>query len=222
VGVRGEASRRRLVEAGLDARRVFVAPNVFEPGPFEPDPSAAPEHDLVFVGDLVPVKRLDWLLEAAAAAGLSLTIVGDGPERARLERRAREPGLAGRTRFLGRLASAEVAAVLQRSRVFAMTSRYEGLPMALVEAFCCGVPAVVPAVGDVTAYAEDGENALVVRDPSSASFAAAFRRVAGDPGLYARLAKGALATRERILRESSLEASAAAWRGALAGLPRRA
>jgi glycosyltransferase involved in cell wall biosynthesis len=147
-----------------------------------------------------------------------VTLVGDGPERGSLQAQAGRLGLAPRVRFLGQRAPVEVAALLQRSRAFVLTSRYEGLPMALLEAFCCGVPAVVPEVGDVAELAEDGRNALLVRDPSVAGFAEAFERLLGDDRLHARLASGALRTRERILRESSVEASAAVWRAALAGL----
>jgi len=223
VGVRGEASRRRLVASGLRADRVFVPPNAFEAGPFEPRAAAGLEHELVFVGDLVEVKRLDWLLEAVASVrrtrpGLRLALVGDGPLRAGLVARAQQPDLRGSVSFLGALPAEGVARALQGSRALVLTSRYEGLPMSLLEAFCCGVPAIVPDVGDVTSVARDGDNALVLAQPTLASYAAAIERLLGDDGLRAKLAAGALRTREQVLRESSLEAGATAWRAALRGL----
>jgi glycosyltransferase involved in cell wall biosynthesis len=223
VGVRGEGSRQRLVAGGLRADRVFVPPNAFEASPFEPRPHAGLEHELVFVGDLVEVKRLDWLLEAVAAArrtrpGLRLALVGDGPLRQALAARAEQPDLRGAVSFLGALPAEGVARALRASRALVLTSRYEGLPMSMLEAFCCGVPAIVPDVGDVTSVARDGENALVLGAPGVAAYAAAIERLLGDDELRARLAEGALRTRERVLGESSLEAGAAAWRAALRGL----
>lgn len=222
VGVRGEGSRRRLIASGLRAERVFAPPNTFEAGPFEPL-DASLEHELVFVGDLVEVKRLDWLLEAVAAArrtrpGLRLALVGDGPLRGSLAARAEQPDLRGAVAFLGALPSERVARALRASRALVLTSRYEGLPMSMLEAFCCGVPAIVPDVGDVASVARDGENALVLSAPSIAAYAAAIERLLGDEALRARLAAGALRTREAVLRESSLEAGATSWRTALRGL----
>jgi glycosyltransferase involved in cell wall biosynthesis len=87
--------------------------------------------------------------------------------------------------------------------------------MAMIEAMCCGVPPVVPDVGDVRQVARDGENALVVTVPSPQAYADAIDRLLGDAELHARLRAGCLAVRETFAREYSLAAARAAWSRAL-------
>jgi glycosyltransferase involved in cell wall biosynthesis len=110
-----------------------------------------------------------------------------------------------------------MASWLRRARLFVMTSRMEGLPMAMIEALTCGVPVVVPDVGDVTTVAKHGENAWVVRDQTPEAYAEAIVTLLSDEPRRARLAEGALALRERFAAEYSLEAAQRAWRRALFG-----
>jgi glycosyltransferase involved in cell wall biosynthesis len=220
VGARGAASAARLAEGlGLPRERLFVPPNLFERGPFTPDPGVTKDLDAVFLGGLHPVKRLGLLLEAAALLarerpGFRLALVGDGPERGRLERRAAELGLTKSVAFAGGVSARDAAAWLRRARLLVLTSRYEGLPMALAEAFCCAVPAVVPDVGDVTALARHGENALVLPEATPQGVAEALLRLLRDEAQRARLAAQAERDGERFAAESSLEHGVRAWRGA--------
>jgi glycosyltransferase involved in cell wall biosynthesis len=105
--------------------------------------------DLIFVGRLLPHKQVHLILEALAILRrqnpeTTLWIVGDGPQKDRLARRAAELGLAANVHFLGFLASAEaVYARLKASRVLVLPSRREGFGLAVIEAWACGIPAVV-------------------------------------------------------------------------------
>jgi glycosyltransferase involved in cell wall biosynthesis len=128
--------------------------------------------DLVFVGRLVPVKRVDVLLEAAARVarerpGLRVAIVGDGPLRGDLERQAADLGLAGNLSFLGH--RDDVAKWLARARVFVLTSDSEGLALSVMEASMAGLPCVVSDVGDLADLVVDGRNGWRVprRDPEA-------------------------------------------------------
>src|SRR5205823_7347723 len=76
-----------------------------------------------------------------------LTIVGDGPERERLERQARRLGVASQVEFLGACAPVRVAEVLPRSSVFALPSRREAFGIAVLEARAAGLPIVAYASG---------------------------------------------------------------------------
>jgi glycosyltransferase involved in cell wall biosynthesis len=223
VGVRGENSRRRLIAAGLRPERVFDPPNVYDPPRCEAGASsaAAESLDVVYVGALVPVKRVDRLLHALAEVrrqrpGLSAVLVGEGIERARLETLSDRLGLTDVVRFAGWCAPEDVPGWLSRARLFVMTSEFEGLPMAMVEALSCGVPVIVPDVGDVTMVARDGENAWVVPSREAPAFAEAILTLLQDEPRRQRLAAGARLTRERFMRDYSLEAAMRAWRGILA------
>jgi glycosyltransferase involved in cell wall biosynthesis len=221
VGVRGLNSLRRLVAGGLPAELIFIPPNVYDASPFRPDPAVAKDVDVVFVGGLEKVKRLDVLLAALALVRqrrpeLRAAIIGDGERGESLRARAQGLGLADHVRFLGALAPAEIALWLNRSRLFVMTSEREGLPMAMIEALSCGVPVVITDIGDVTTVARHGENAWIVPRHDAAAFSEAVLALLGDEARRLSLAEGALASRARFESEYSLDAACAAWRGALA------
>jgi glycosyltransferase involved in cell wall biosynthesis len=222
VGVRGTRSRERLIAAGFDPLRVFEPPNVHDLSRYEPQPPGSADLDVLFVGALVAVKQVDLLLRALALVqarrpGLRAAIVGEGELRPSLEGLAARLGLAGSVEFAGARLHEDVAAWLRRARVFVMTSEMEGLPMAMIEALSCGVPVVVPDVGDVATVAKDGENAWLVREPSPQAYAEAITTLLADEPRRARLGQGALRSRGRFAAEYSLEAAQAAWRRALFG-----
>ena len=104
--------------------------------------------DLLFAGRLIQSKGVHLLIEALALLreampGVRCRIVGDGPERARLETRVHELGLGGNMLFSGFLDShAAVVAAMKASRVFVLPSSREGFGIVVVEAAACGVPCV--------------------------------------------------------------------------------
>ena len=168
--------------------RVHTIGGAIDPARFRPG-DAAPDFDVVFVGRLVPIKRVDRLIGAIALAaetlpGLRAAIVGDGPLRDRLEHLAQERGIRERITFAGR--SGDVAAWLRRSRVFVLTSASEGLALSLMEALMCHLPAVVPDVGDLRDLVEDGVNGFLIDPPSDRAFADAIVQVLAEPARYSR------------------------------------
>jgi glycosyltransferase involved in cell wall biosynthesis len=222
VGVRGAHSARLLEAHGIPAGRIFSPPNLYDPDAYAPDPKAIKDIDVLFVGNLVAVKRLDRLLQATALLGerrpgLRVCLVGDGVLRRELEEQARRLGLAGRVRFEGARPFEEVVGWLRRARLLVMTSQMEGLPQAMIEAMSCGVPVVISATGDVTTLARHGENAWIVPEPTAEAFAAAIDALLGDAALYGRLVEGCLAMRERFRRDFGMEAAIAEWRKAFGG-----
>jgi glycosyltransferase involved in cell wall biosynthesis len=219
VGVRGENSARILEAHGVPAAKIFSPPNLYDPDAYSPDPAVAKDIDVLFVGNLVAVKRLDRLLHAVALLGerrpgLRVSVVGDGVLRRELEDQAAGLGLGGLVRFEGARPFEEVVGWLRRARLVVMTSEMEGLPQAMIEAMSCGVPVVITETGDVTTLARHGENAWVVPEPTPAAFAEAIDRLLGDPALHRRLVDGCLAMREQFRREYGLAAAVAEWRKA--------
>ncbi len=174
--------------------------------------------DVIFVGRLVPIKRIDLLLRALAIVkakipGLRAVIVGDGPLREELETLAAALGLEGAVEFAG--AQPDVASYLRGAKVFVLTSKTEGLSLALMEAMMAGLPAVVSDVGDLGDLVRNGSTGSLVADQTPETFAEAIAALLGDPGLRGRLAAGAraaMAGREtgRVVRQ--WDAIFDAWR----------
>ena len=139
--------------------------------------------DLIVVARLTEVKRIETFLKAlqhvtTRIPSTSAVVVGDGKCRARLERLARALGVDRHIRFIGHQRS--VNEWLARSKVFVLTSRSEGLSLALMEAMMCGLPAVVSNVGDLADLVEDGVNGYLVDYHSPEAFAVRIAELLAD------------------------------------------
>jgi glycosyltransferase involved in cell wall biosynthesis len=92
---------------------------------------------------------VNGLLEALTEVPeLGLVVVGDGPERPRLERRARELGVSDRVYFAGQRSKKEALSLMAACDLFVLNSAYEGLPHVVLEAMALGLPVVATAVGE--------------------------------------------------------------------------
>lgn len=129
-------ARLRTVPLGVDVR-------VFQPA----DMPKRIRH-LVHVASLVGVKDQITLLRALALLdGVTLDIVGDGPERLNLQGLAGQLEIANRVTFAGSVAHPDLPPYYQRASLNILTSRHEGLGMVILEAAACGTPTVSTAVG---------------------------------------------------------------------------
>jgi len=131
-------------------------------------------------------KGVDVLLRSWGSEPLE--IVGEGPQRAALERLA-PPSV----RFRGALAAEEVPTLLADARALLMPSRSEGLPRVVAEAFAAGVPVIASRVGGLPELVRDGLNGLLVDPDDDDGWRAAVARLADD-GESVRLGSGALGT----------------------------
>lgn len=116
-------------------------------------------------------------------------LVGDGSSRADLERRCAMAGLEGRLHLPGW--RRDMPAVYDAATVVTLTSRFEGLPRALVEALAAGVPVVAMAVDGVTEVVRDGANGFLVDEGDVGRLAARVGELLADGTLRARLAGAA-------------------------------
>jgi glycosyltransferase involved in cell wall biosynthesis len=181
--------RRRLVGPAAGVR----IPNAVDTQRFAPgDRTAARQRldlpaDAFIVGTvarLVPQKSVQDLVEAALACPeVTLVIVGDGPLRRELEDRAR--AARERIRFFG--ARDDVPDILRALDVFALSSRWEGEPIALLEAMATGLPCVATAIAGVREVLGDGQLGMLVEVGSPQAMARAMRLLRADPGLRRRL-----------------------------------
>jgi len=143
-----EAVRDLLVRSGLPKDHIEVCHNMVAPDPGDRDRSGPDEGFALFVGRLSPEKGLDVLLDAVAQVPeLALKIVGDGPERARVERVVRERGLTN-VAVLGSLDRAAVFDTMRRARVLVVPSQWhEPFGHVVTEAFSSGLPVIASDLG---------------------------------------------------------------------------
>jgi glycosyltransferase involved in cell wall biosynthesis len=172
---------------------------------------------LVYAGRLLDDKRVDVLLRAVAlmprGGSPVLAVIGDGPDRARLEALTAELGLGDAVRFTGRLPEPEdVWRRLAAARVAVQPSRREGFGLFPLEAMACGLPVVHCSSPDsaLRFLARDGVEGIET-PPEPAALAAALERLLGDEGGWARLAAAA----SRRAEEHDWERVAARFEAAL-------
>ena len=98
--------------------------------------------DVIFVGRLVPIKQVDHAIKAFAMSNIhgKMAIVGDGPERKKLEKLSKELGIADRVNFLGWID--DPRELMLQSKCLIMSSLYEGSPVTLAEAISLGIPII--------------------------------------------------------------------------------
>jgi glycosyltransferase involved in cell wall biosynthesis len=146
---------------------------------------------------VVQVARLDTIkdhptaLRAVAQAasrrpGLRLFIVGDGPERSKIEREIERQSLQQRVRLLGM--RSDVRRILAGADLFLLTSVSEGIPVTILEAMAAGVPIVATAVGGVPELIEHEVHGLLAPAGDAPALADALVRMADDEKLRSRFA----------------------------------
>jgi len=161
------------------------------------------------VGRLEAVKDYPTLLRAMARAPekTRLLILGTGPLGAELTKLTAQLGLERRVRFLG--FEPDVVRWMQAADGFVLSSRYEGLPMVLLEAGACGVPAVATDVPGTREVVVDGVNGWLARAADPISLGEAMTRLSGM-SLEERCAMGESA-RRRVINEFGMESVLDRW-----------
>lgn len=218
------AARLWLWRNGTDAAWVATAPD--RPAARAALGIAADVPVLVWVSQLVDIKRADRLIDAlpaiaAAVPDVVALIVGDGPARPALERRAAALGVAGRIRFEGFVARDALPPYLRAADVFVALYDYSNLSNTLLEALVAGLPVVTLANGRTGDVVTDGENGLLLPPDDAGVIAPSLIRVLTDDALRTVLAAGAaqyaatslVSWDERIDREvAAVHAIVVRWR----------
>jgi glycosyltransferase involved in cell wall biosynthesis len=209
VIINSEFAARDFIAHGILSRpRAQVIPNVIDLDRFDaraaqpPDAlpgGLSPEQvfpagrvRVAFVGSLLPIKRVEYLIAAFAHAyarqpALQLVIIGDGPERARLLAQAAAALPDDAFTFLG--ARDDVPALLAHMHIFALTSGSEGSPNVVLEAMAARLPVVTVPAGDAGEMVSAAEAGIVADDHDWPAFGAHLAALAADPA--AREAAGA-------------------------------
>jgi colanic acid/amylovoran biosynthesis glycosyltransferase len=140
------------------------------------------------VGRLVPDKGQELLIDAVAGlrdAGhdIHVTLIGDGPDRERLEHRARKLDSSSAIAFTGSLPQLELVTYLARADIFCLPSFAEGLPVAIMEAMALGVPVISTRIAGIPELIIDGENGRLISPGRVDLLQAAILELATTPSL---------------------------------------
>lgn len=202
--MRRELERRIPALAHVPAQ---VIPNFLD-DPGEPE-AQIPEADLITVGTLEYRKNQRYALEIVCAAKqqgrcLTLTVVGDGPDRAMLETYADELDVAGQVRFAGFVAHA--AGLMSVHRACLHVAHMENLPLTLIEALSRGLPVFAPPAGGMPEVFEDGIQGSLIPLDDAAEAARRILHWLDDP---IRMAEACSLSRRRFLERFEAERVAA-------------
>jgi glycosyltransferase involved in cell wall biosynthesis len=179
-----EFCRNKFLEFGLPASRVVIKPNFLDVDPSEGDPCDVDSgrRHILFAGRIAPEKGLSTLLQAwplVRASGVTLRIVGDGPDAAGLRSfSAGDPTVE----WLGRLPQQEVRKQMRSAVALAVPSLwYEGFPLVVIEAFAAGTPVVASEIGSLPGIVGAGRAGLLVPPGSASDLARALNQLVAHP-----------------------------------------
>jgi glycosyltransferase involved in cell wall biosynthesis len=177
------------VELGADPSRVAVVPWGADLALFPLAPPAADPH-VVSLRQLAPLYDVACLIDALPAVrdavpGVRVTLAGDGPERAALERRARERGVAGRVTFAGALPHRELPALLAGAAAVVSCARSDSTSISLLEAMASGATPVVTDLPGNREWIDDGVEGRLFPPGDAPALASALAAVLGDSAFRA-------------------------------------
>ena len=196
-----EHSRRSLASVLSEARDIAVTGHIVAISPEAPRGADQEAFEILCPARLEAHKGVDTLLRAFAilasrAAGVRLTIAGDGRLGPSLQRLAADLGVGGSTRFAGALAPSQMAQALTEADAVVLASRSEGLPLALLEAMARGKPVIAARTGGIPEIIRHGENGVLIDPDDPAALALALEQILHDRPLRARLGVAARQTFE--------------------------
>jgi glycosyltransferase involved in cell wall biosynthesis len=156
----------------------------FHPGGSTLEPALLPRPRVLFTGRLHPQKNLDVLLEAwpevARRSPANLILAGPGPERVRLEEKAKALGVGHRVQFTGPVA--DVAETLRAADVFVLPSVAEGMSNSLLEAMATGLACVASGIGGNVDLLDDGQTGVLIPSQEPSAWSSAILRLIDAPG----------------------------------------
>ena len=231
TAISGFTERRIASALSPDARRrlLRLAPPV-DPDSFRPPEAAAVRSAVrcIAVGRLIPregrVHAAPGLADSdrsdrRSVAARELIVVGDGPQRARLERTIHELELSDCARIIGAVPRAQVIAQLQQASVFALPVRTqlaglnpEGLGLAALEAAACGLPVIVGHSGGAPETVREGDTGFVVPSDDHQLLAERLSLLLDDPSLAQQMGSRG---RRYVSAHFSMESARARLREAL-------
>lgn len=222
-----DSTKQDLVARGFAPDRIRVILPGVDTERFRPDPGVPREADptFLYVGRLKRYKQVETairalgVLAAGTSRGVHLWVAGTGDDRPRLERIAREAGVADSVHFLGYVSEEKKVELYRRAWAVVLPSLKEGWGITNIEAAACGTPAIAADNSALRESVREGETGFLVPTADVEAWGDALAKIAVDPGpLRERLSAGARAfgetfswARTASLTLSHLDAVAAQW-----------
>jgi glycosyltransferase involved in cell wall biosynthesis len=205
---------RAVAKWDVPASKIIVVYNAVEiPSIARTTLPLSTQLNIVTVGRLVPWKQIDHLIAAMAEIeGAGLIVVGDGPERSRLEDLVSAVKLTDRIYFAGQRSMEETLGLMNACDLFVLNSTYEGFPHVVLEAMCAGLPVVATEVGGTPELVRDGENGLLISPSANGALSMTLLKLLSCSEERQRLAAGGRETTRRFRRSPMIEATEAALR----------
>jgi glycosyltransferase involved in cell wall biosynthesis len=164
--------------------------------------NAQKEYDVVYIGRLARVKHVETLIKAICIVKehnpyIRAVIVGDGPEKDKLEKLSKKLNLVKNIDFAGY--QTDVWDWYNKSKLSVLTSEREGFPYSVVESLSCGLPVITSKCGDVCDLIKDGYNGVLINDNwDYHSFAEAITKLLQNPQIISKYSTNALKTLEKM------------------------
>jgi N-acetylglucosaminyldiphosphoundecaprenol N-acetyl-beta-D-mannosaminyltransferase len=183
-----------MVRAGLGRANIHIKPP-FYANPSSPLAWEEREAKVIFIGRLGTEKGVHVLLEAWKQWGREaprLEIIGDGPERIRLQESVRGNGIGDKISFLGQLPFMEVQRRLRLAQLLVLPSLcFEGFPMAIIEAYSLGVPVAASDLGPFPEIVKENENGILFRPGDASNVFEIIGEIWDQPDRLSSLGRGA-------------------------------
>lgn len=184
-----QALKNALIDVGVPASKIHVLRNGVDLDTFCPQDRRRVRAQmriegpaLLSVGQLVELKAHDLIIGALPdLPGYTLLIVGDGPERSKLERLAKGLKIANRVRFLGPIPHERLAEIYSVADALVLASSREGWPNVLLEAMACGTPVIGSKVGGIPEIVNSPAAGVLISERTSAGIAAAVKHLFQNP-----------------------------------------
>jgi len=179
------ALKNKIADFGISTNKISVIPNAVNINDFLAGFKDTNEFKILFVGRLVPVKGLEYLIEAMERVTkeipqATLTIVGDGPLRKELEKVVEELSMQDKIRFAGMQPHSKIPKYMQEADLFVLPSLSEGLPLVLLEAMAASTPVVTTNVGGIPDAVIDGETGILIPSKNTDALSKAIVSLLGD------------------------------------------
>jgi len=201
---------RAVAGWGVAGGKITVVYNAVET-PAAAQPLPIPLTTRVNIGTasrLIPLKQIDHLIAALKDCdGMGLVIIGDGPERERLEDIALANRVAERVYFAGQLSQKETVALMSACDLFVLNSTHEGFSHVILEAMSVGLPVVATAVGGTPELVRDGENGVLIAPNSNGALAKTLRGLVASVETRRRLTRAGLETARQFVQATMIEST---------------
>lgn len=198
---------RAVADWGLSEKKIIVVYNAVEAQGSVPAkiPLQTP-FKIVTVGRLIALKQVDQLIRAITnCSEAGLVIIGDGPERKKLEGLVIEHGLGPRVHFTGQRSNGDTLALMAACDLFVLNSTHEGFPYVLLEAMSVGLPIVATAVGGIPELVRDGANGVLISPNANGMLAKTLLEIMSAPEARRRFAGEAKRTAKRFAQSAMIE-----------------